>query len=187
MTLRPAIMADLDRPGQDGLQPETPAMLARLFPRQFDNAYAGSRIAAWILGVLLLLKGVMGFNAMVFTRMVAGGVDRIPLDSYGPSGARMVLVFFSLWGLWQLLVSLLGVLVLIRYRAMIPLILLLLTLEQFGRKGLFLLHPDPAAPAAAAAGFSTAFLINAGFSVALVAALVLSLMRRRSGGAAAAG
>lgn len=154
-------------------------MLDRLFPRQFGNAWSGSRIAAWLLGTVIALKAVMGFNSVFFTRMVAVKADGIPLDSYGPAGARMVTVFFAQWGLGQMLLAFLGLVALVRYRSMIPLVLLLLLTEQLARKAIFMAHP-PVAAVARAPGLSVPLLFNLGFTVALLAAFALSLTVRRA-------
>src|SRR5206468_3350683 len=116
-------------------------MLQRLFPAQLDNTYRGSRIAIWLLVPIVLAKLAIGGNVMIQTRMVATNADGIPLDSYNAAGAQAVLAFFALWGLGQAILALLGVLALIRYRSMIPLIYLVLLIEQLGRKALFLAKP----------------------------------------------
>ncbi len=115
-------------------------MLARIFPKQIDNNYRGHWLAIWLMVPIVLLRLIIGFNSMVFTRMVATGADGIPLDSFGTASAQTVVALFALLGLNGLLLSLLGVVVLIRYRAMIPLFYLLLLLQQLGGRALQLFH-----------------------------------------------
>lgn len=116
-------------------------MLGRVFPRQFDNTYRGHWLAVWILVPVVLLELVIGANSIINTRSVAMGADGIPLDRFGAEAATAVISLFALLGLSRLLFALLGVMALIRYRAMIPFIYLLLLVLQLGSKALLLLHP----------------------------------------------
>jgi len=116
-------------------------MLSRIFPKQIDNAYRGHWLAIWLLVPVVLLRLVIGFNSMAFTRMVATTADGIPLDSFGAAGAEAAVSLFALLGLYLLLFALLGAVVLIRYRAMIPFMYLLMLIQQLGSRVLGLLHP----------------------------------------------
>jgi hypothetical protein len=77
--------------------------------------------------------------------------------------------FLALWGLSLLIFSLLGVLALIRYRAMVPLVFLLLLLEHLGRKLIFVAMPI------AQAGEPPAFSINLVLMASMLIGLALSL------------
>lgn len=116
-------------------------MLERLFPKQIDVTDRSNLIATLLLIPIVVLKMFMGFNATVMTRFVASTADGVPLDRYGAEGAQAVLAFFSLWGLEQELLALIALLALVRYRALIPLAYVILVVEHFGRKALFLVHP----------------------------------------------
>lgn len=152
-------------------------MLDRLLPRQFDNA-RGSRVAWWLLVLVVGFKLIIGLNSMAFTRLVAERADGLPLDSYSRGGTSAVLAFFSLWGLGQTLLAALGILALARYRSMIPLIYLILLIEQVARRLLLWLHPlFP--PGTQAGAPWTAIAINVAFVLALLAGLTLSLRAAR--------
>ena len=116
-------------------------MLNRIFPKQIDNAFRGHWLAILIFTLLVILRAAMGFNSITLTHMVATGADGIPLDSYGPACAAVVVLFFKNIGLFYLLLSLLGAVVLIRYRAMIPLMYLVLIVQLAGSKMLLYLYP----------------------------------------------
>jgi len=116
-------------------------MLHRIFPRQFDNIYRGHWLAIWLLVPVVLLELVIGANSIINTRSVAMGADGIRLNRFGAEAATTVISLFALLGLSRLLFGLLGVMALIRYRAMIPFIYLLLLLLQLGSKALLLWHP----------------------------------------------
>jgi len=109
-------------------------MLERLLPRQFDNRFEGHRAGLWLLGLLLALKLVISVNSLLNTESVAAGADKFPLASYGADGANAVLMLFALHALAGLMLALIGVLALVRYRAMVPLVFVLLTAEQIMRR-----------------------------------------------------
>lgn len=146
-------------------------MFDKLFPHTIDNRYHGATAALWILGILVLLKGGMGLNCIFNGQRVATMADGIPLDAFTPAGASAVVTFLALWGMSMVLLSLFGLLTLVRYRAMVPLALLLLLAEHIGRKAIFLALPIETAP-------SPAVSINAGFLLLTAVALVLSVWHR---------
>jgi hypothetical protein len=155
-------------------------MLTRIFPRQFDNAYGGHRLAIWLLVPLLALKLLMGGNSMLNPRLVALSADGIPLDSLGTVAADAVIGFLCVWGLGQVLLALQGVLALIRYRSMIPLIYLLLLIEQAGRKVIFTLHPIAGSGGATigSSGLSIGAAITYVLWAMILGGLLLSLLRK---------
>ena len=101
-----------------------------LFPRTADNSYRGQRFALWILGVIALLNGVIGFNSMLNTRSVAMGADGIPLDAFPAEASHMVLLLFALLGATRIVMFALSVVVLVRYRALASLTLALFALGE---------------------------------------------------------
>lgn len=150
-------------------------MLGRVFPRQFDNTYRGHWLAIWILVPVLLLELTIGANSIINTRSVAMGADGIPLDRFGAEAATTVISLFALLGLCRLLFALLGVIVLILYRAMIPFIYLLLLVLQLGSKALLLLHPAIRSIGHNSTAGSTVILVLIGM---LLTGFVLSLLGR---------
>lgn len=116
-------------------------MLTRIFPKQFDNDYRGHWLAIWLLVPIVLLRLVIGFNSMWHPYEVATTADSIPLDTYTGGGAAAVISMFVSLGFFFLLFALLGVLALIRYRTMIPLIYLLLLAQQLAGRVIGYFHP----------------------------------------------
>ncbi len=152
-------------------------MLKRIFPKQIDNAYRGHWLGIVFLVPIVLLRAVMGFNSIVFTHLVATGADGIKLDSFDPAGAQAVMGMFALLGIYLLLFALLGAVVLIRYRAMIPLYFLLLLLQQIIAKAVAFMHP------VSGNGMPTAgigSLIGLGLLAATILGFVFSLLNRSS-------
>jgi hypothetical protein len=110
-------------------------MLERLLPSAADFTYRGSRIALWLLGLVLLLKIAIALGAIFNGHYAATVADGIPIDSYTPQGAQAFLALFALLGLSQFMLGALGVVLLLRYRALVPLFLLVLLIEYIARKG----------------------------------------------------
>jgi hypothetical protein len=111
-------------------------MLSRIFPRRFDNEFPGSRLAIWLFVPLVFMKFMMGFNSFV-----AVSADGLDLAAYGPRGAEAVLSMYVPLGLSMMLLALIGVAALVRYRSMIPFLYLVLLVQQVAGKGLATLHP----------------------------------------------
>jgi hypothetical protein len=154
-------------------------MLQRLFPASLTNTYSGSWVALWLLVPVLILKTIIGFNFLginpfVEVAHVLKKVDGIPLDTFDPLAARMVVEFSMAWGVALFALCLAVWTIILRYRSAIPLGILLLLVEQIGRAGIdhitmisrMILESRMPAPS----GF-----INLGMTTALLAAFILAL------------
>jgi hypothetical protein len=143
-----------------------------LLPPLFDNTHRGHRGALWLLTFIVLTKGAMGLNCIFNGAVVARSADGIPLDTFTPAGAQAVVSLFAIWGLCQLLFSLLGLLVLVRYRAMTPFMFAFLLIEHVGRKLILSVMPI------VKAGTSPGTAVNLVLLAAMIVGLFLSLWQR---------
>jgi hypothetical protein len=150
-------------------------MLSRLFPKTIDNAYRGPWAAVWLLALVVLMKLSTCFGTILATRRVALGPDGVPVDRVSPEIAGVMLQMLALIGLDQLVLTLVAVIALIRYRAMIPLAFLLLLTEQLGRRLIHMTHP-----AVHGQGATVGVYINLAILALMVVGLVLSLTERRT-------
>ena len=153
-------------------------MLGRLFPKQIDNNYQGYWVAVWLLVPIVLMKFAMGLNVAglnpwISNRKIAETADAIPLESFGAQAASNIMFLFASWGLILFVLSLLGIIVLVRYRAMIPLFYLLISIEQFGRWGIA--QANPIVESVKTDAIPTGVIINWGFMAALAVGFALSL------------
>lgn len=153
-------------------------MLNRLLPRQADNRFEGRRPALWLLGLLIFLKLAMSLNSIFNTESVAAGADGIPLASYGPEAAREVLLLFALMALGHLAITSIALVALIRYRALVPFIYLILLAEHLARRAIARSYAPPGAHAT-----DIAWFVNYGLLTLLVVGLALSLVPARNDGA----
>lgn len=149
-------------------------MLKRLFPDRIDNRFEGHRLALWLLAVHVGLKLIISINSIANTTSVANGADGFQLSSYGADGARAVLMLFASGAMAGLTLALLGVVALLRYRAMAPLVMLLLLFEGIGRR---IIVESYAVERSTSMNFP--FILNASLLALLVVGLALSLWPAR--------
>ena len=123
-------------------------MLGRLFPKEFDNAYRGHWLALVILGLLLLLRLAQTGLGLVNPALVIQGPDGFLFDTFNAPAQAAFTYVFRLLCFLNIVVGLIGVLALIRYRAMVPLTYLILLVLFAGQKVIGLLYPIPRASGA---------------------------------------
>jgi hypothetical protein len=109
-------------------------MQNRILPRQIDNDFRGHKLALWLFGATVLVKLAISLGTIFNGHAAASSADGIPLDTFTPAGAQAVISLFAIWGLAQLVICLLCILALVRYRGMIPLLFALLLLEFLGKR-----------------------------------------------------
>ncbi len=147
-------------------------MLDHLLPRSIDNTYRGHKLALWLFGLLVLMKVAMSLNSIFNGYAVASSADGLALDTYPSAAARTIVSLFAIWGLAHFMICLLCILVLVRYRGMIPFMFALVLVEQLSRKLVLKLMPivRTGAPPASA--------INLVLLTLMIVGLALSLWRQ---------
>jgi len=147
-------------------------MLSRLLPPLVNFTYTGSRVSLWLLGLVLFLKVAIALGAIFNGHYAASVADGIPIDSYTPHGTQAFLSVFASLGLSQLILSLLGVLLLLKYRPLVPVYLLVLLVEYLARKGVNAYMPI------ARSGNAPGGAINWAIFGVMLLAFVLSVRQR---------
>jgi hypothetical protein len=150
-------------------------MLDRIFPKQFDNAYRGHRLAIWLLVPVVLVKAAQGVNSAINPRLVMTTADGIPVDSFNAAGAEAAVALFATLGLYVLILPLVSAAALIRYRTMIPFMYLMLPIVQLGSFALRFAHP--LARSSAYHAMPIGLYINLGFLAVMLVGFALSLLR----------
>src|SRR3954452_22645585 len=148
-------------------------MLADILPRSIDNAYRGSRLALWFLGLLVFIKSVIGVNSIVNGAEVMTKADGLALNMFPAAATQNLIALWALLGLAHIVMAVLGVLVLTRYRGMAPLMFALLLLQHAGGRLVGYFHPI------VRTGAPPAFIVNFILLTSMVVGLALSLWRRR--------
>lgn len=156
-------------------------MLSRLFPKQADNAYRGHWLGVVLLAVILLIKGLQGIVSMAMTAEIAQGADGIDVSQFNAAGLADLMLSIALIGFYIVVVNLIGVVVLIRWRTLVPLMLLVELVVQLGARMVIDMHPIPrlAAPEHGFAGHPVGFYVNLALLALTVLGLILSLTGKR--------
>jgi len=97
-----------------------------LLPKQADNTIRGSRVPAVVFGVLTVVSIV---RSCIHLLAPDGGAGSIAGMDLAVAGADGIVFAFALWGSAQLVYALLQLLVVIRYRSLVPLMYVVLLLE----------------------------------------------------------
>jgi hypothetical protein len=147
-------------------------MFDLLLPRRLDNAYRGSRVAVWLLALVLAVKILQMLVSIFDAHDTAVAADGLPLDAFAPVAAQTALSLFALLGRARLMVFLGGVLVTLRYRSAVPLMFLVLLLDDLTVRLTLRVAPLPRT------GTPPGFIVNLVLLALMVVGLALSLRGR---------
>jgi hypothetical protein len=119
-------------------------MIDRILPKQADNTYRGHPIAKWVLILLTIKALVAGLIHMFTSDGGAQSIASITLDNFAQGAADTVITIFALWGLSQFLIGLISMVVLWRYKALIPMMYVIFLIEYTMRFAMPLFTPGVA-------------------------------------------
>ncbi|MXX81195.1 MAG: hypothetical protein F4Y69_09225 [Chloroflexi bacterium] len=103
--------------------------LTSLFP-QDTHTYRGD---PWVTRFYLFLSLLITFRSLVHVFRKDGGANSIAGIDLDVEGGQNIVAIFAQWGLEQLLLAGFAWLALLRYRGLIPLVLLINLLDNIGR------------------------------------------------------
>ena len=149
-------------------------MLRLLFPPVIDNKFRGQWLGFWILAPVLFLKLGIALGSLLAPGN-ANKADAIDLSSFSPAALQAETTSTALLGLLHLAIGLFGVLAMIRYRAMIPLIYLWLIVEFLARRVVLTAYPIDRTP-----GTSSGSVVNIVLLSLMALGFALSLWPRRN-------
>lgn len=107
--------------------------MSKILPNTIDNNYQGRKIALWFFYLITIMTVARSLMHMFIHDGGAQSIGTIPLDTFGGTGAEAIISIFALWGLSQLLIAMFYVLVVCKYRSLIPLMYIGLFIEYAGR------------------------------------------------------
>ena len=116
-------------------------MVDKLLPQRIDNAYRGYKVSLWLFGLVVGVRITQSVLVIFNGYSTARDADGISLDAYTPAAAQTVVALFAQGALSRLLISLLCILVLVRYRSAIPLMFVLLLLNYLASQLIFQFVP----------------------------------------------
>jgi hypothetical protein len=146
----------------------------QFLPQRIDNSYCGHKLALWLFAAVVFMKTSIGLGTIFNGRSAAISADAIPLDTFSPAGAQAFLSVFAIWGFAQVMIGLLCILALVRYRALVPFMFALLLLEHLGRKLILFVMPI------AKTGTPPGFFINLALVALMIVGLILSLRHQEN-------
>jgi hypothetical protein len=150
-------------------------VLGRIFPKQFDNTYRGHWLGLVLFALIVVLKALQGFESVISPEFTMVRADGIPLDKFDALASSEVVLMFALLGTYLIVIPLQSVVVLIRYRSMVPFMLLTLIAVQLGVRLVHALYPTLLEIQGRPAPF--ALYVNLGILAATLIAFILSLLR----------
>lgn len=147
-------------------------MLARIFPSGVDNRFRGLAPALWLFVPLVVMKLGLGVAHIFRADGGAQSVSTMPLDTYPAGAAQNIVGLMARMGLEQSLLGLVFLVVLLRYRALLPLMYLIAVLHFLGGRAIGAMKP------LALAGVSGAATVHLVLGAISVVGLLLSLAGR---------
>lgn len=108
-------------------------MIKYLFPNSIDNDYKGNKAAMYLFYLVTAFTVVRSIIHLVSPDGGAQSIATIPLHLISKDASDTIIHMFAEWGLSQLLFGLFYIVVLIKYKSLIPLMYLLLVLEYSTR------------------------------------------------------
>lgn len=148
-------------------------MLGLLFPRLIDNRFRGQWLGYWLMAPVLVLKFGIALGSIMSPRQ-ANRADAIDLSTFSEAALHDAMASTALLGLLHLCIGLIGLLAMICYRAMVPLVYLWLLIEFLGRRVIFELYPIGRMQ-----GPSSGSIINLVLFAMMALGLALSVWPRR--------
>lgn len=102
-----------------------------LLPAKIDNVVRGTKIPFYIFILLALVSTVRSFIHLLSPDGGAGSIAGMDLSVAGADG---IIFSFALWGSSQLLFAIIQLLVVFRYKSLVPFMYLMLILETLLRE-----------------------------------------------------
>ncbi len=102
-----------------------------LLPAKIDNVIRGTKIPFYIFSLYALVSAVRSCIHLLAPDGGAGSIAGMDLSTDGADG---IIFAFALWGSSQLLMAIIQLLIVFRYRALVPFLWLMLALEVLLRE-----------------------------------------------------
>lgn len=148
-------------------------MLNRFLPAQAGNDYRGYKLGLWLFGFIVLWKLAIALACIFNGYEAANNADGIPLQTFGAVGAHALVTEYAVWGVGQVVLLAIGIVALIRYRSLVPLLFVALLFEHLARRAVYIVLPLP--HIAGAAGGT----INLIMLAVMLAGLLFTMLTRK--------
>ena len=105
----------------------------QIFPKCIDNIYRGNKLAIWLIWPVIIMRAAQGVALIIGGPALLKEADGIPLDTFPIAAANAIFTMFIISATSRILISLIGVIVLMRYRGAFTLFAALLAIDQILR------------------------------------------------------
>ncbi|QEE14514.1 hypothetical protein DSAG12_00327 [Promethearchaeum syntrophicum] len=115
------------------ITPKSKSILKTLLPDNVNNDVKFNKIIVYIFGVLTIFTIVRSLIHIFAPDGGANSIATIVVFSGSPDPNNVIYHIFSLWGLSQLLIGLIYIIVLMKYKNLIPMMFTLMIIEYVMR------------------------------------------------------
>ena len=115
--------------------------MKKLIPKTIENKIPSNKFVYYFCWLLI---GFNLFSSLEHIFSKDGGAESIsgiPLSSYSPEAANNIVSMFAQWGFSQLVLACILLMVVLKIRELIPLMLLIIALENIFRAGIGFYKP----------------------------------------------
>jgi len=108
-------------------------MFKVLLPEKADNVYQGHILGKWLLYIYIFKSFFAGLLHMFAPDGGAQSIGSVTLDAFSSAGSDSVITMFGLWGMEQVIIGIIALVIITRYQSLIPLAWAIYALEYLGR------------------------------------------------------
>ena len=118
------------------------SVVSKVFPRENLGVYNGLGLAKWVFVLITIVTLARSLAHILLPDGGAQIIATIPVDTFSTNAANALIIIFGYWGLSQLIIGLLYVVVLVRYQSLIPLMFLFAFMEYLVRLIIAVVRPS---------------------------------------------
>ena len=115
--------------------------MKKLIPKTIENNIPSNKFVYYFCWLLVAFNLFRSLEHIFSEDGGAESIAGIPLSSYSPDAANNIVSIFAQWGFSQLVLACILLLVVLKIRELIPLMLLIIALENLCRAGIGFFKP----------------------------------------------
>jgi hypothetical protein len=108
-------------------------IINQIFPKTISNSYLGPKIPLYVFYFITLITVARSLTHIFAPDGGASSIATIPIDNFINGGKETVIFLFAVWGLSQLMIGLLYLIVSLRYKSLVALMYVSIFVEYLGR------------------------------------------------------
>jgi len=104
-----------------------------ILPKTISNLYLGPKIPLYLFYFITLITVARSLVHIFAPDGGASSIATIPINNFANGGRETVIFMFAVWGLSQLMIGLLYLIVSLRYKSLVALMYISIFVEYLGR------------------------------------------------------